>query len=104
LKHRKQDERAQALSIRKQKEKKNMYIIYNDFFRGWCITPEANYRSRVKNACAILKLEDCEGADEAISCALACGFKYEQLIVDCKDFELHWNKGAKAFVYIGKGE
>ena len=57
------------------------YILWKDFFYGWCITDKANYECRVRNEFKIIKLKDCEAVDDALFYAISLGLSQENIII-----------------------
>jgi len=58
-----------------------MFVIWNDFFKGWCVTPKQNYEARIRNESLITPIADCENEQEAIDTMLLCGLKQEEIEV-----------------------
>ena len=58
-----------------------MFVIWNDFFKGWCATPKKNYEARVRDASLIIPLADCENEQDAIDALLLCGLEREKIEV-----------------------
>lgn len=57
------------------------YILWKDFFYGWCITDKTNYECRVRNEFKIIKLKDCENVDDALYYAISLGLPQENIII-----------------------
>jgi hypothetical protein len=58
-----------------------MFVIWNDFFKGWCATPKNNYEARVRDASLVIKLSDCNNEEEAIAAMVFCGLSRDQIEV-----------------------
>lgn len=58
-----------------------MYVIYTEFDK-WYITTEENFKARIRNANARLRLYDVETAEDAFKCAVMNGFPKENIRID----------------------
>lgn len=58
-----------------------MFVIWKDFFIGWCATPKQNYEARIRDGGLIIPLTDCENEQEAIETLLLCGLKRKEIEV-----------------------
>ncbi len=58
-----------------------MFVIWNDFFKGWCATPKKNYEARVRDANLIISLSDCKSGKEAIEALMSCGVSLDEIEV-----------------------
>lgn len=57
-----------------------MFVLYKDFFKGWCITPETNYHATVRDANAVTCLHlDNDNFAFAIDTAVRAGFPLDKI-------------------------
>ena len=58
------------------------YVVYRDFYRGFCVTPLENYGATVKDANKVVRILGAKSAEEAANALRTySGFSCNDLII-----------------------